>query len=52
MPQLLMITVKYVLIAGSFRNWWIKVFVDIIQSIFNISNMARGLPGVHWQQTL
>ena len=40
-PQILMITVKYVLIIGSFQKSEIEVFVDISVSPFNVANMSR-----------
>ena len=52
MPQMLMISVKLVLIAGSFRIYDIEVFVDIFLSTFNFANMWHTLSGIRWQQTL
>ena len=51
MPQMLMITVKYVLIIGSFLNR--KIYVpNITIFTFSFANVSSGLSGVHWQQTL
>ena len=49
MPQMLLITAKYVLIVGSFKIYEIEVFVDISISNFNNAHPPRGLPGGHWQ---
>ena len=50
MPQMLMITVKYIIIVDHFEIDEIEVFVDITPSTIIIANMSRGLSGVHWQQ--
>ena len=42
MQQMLMITGKYVLIIGSFRNRLIEVFVDISLSNFNKPHTLSG----------
>ena len=52
MPQMLMISVKYVLISNHFKIDEIEVFVDITSSPFNIATVSRGLSVVHWQSTL
>ena len=52
MPQMLMITVKWVLLVGSFRIYDIEVFVNIFLSTFNSANLLRRLSSIHWQQTL
>ena len=52
MPQILIITVKYVLIVDHYELYEIKVFVDITISIFNIANMLLGLSGIHCQKVL
>ena len=41
MAQMLIITVKYALIVGSFR----KAFADITTSTFHIANVSHGLSG-------
>ena len=51
MPQMLMITVKYVLIVPHFVIDEIELFIDITSSTFNISIISSGLSGIHWQQT-
>ena len=48
MPQMLMITLKYLLIVGSLIDG-IEVLVDITPSTFNIAYVLRGLSGVHWK---
>ena len=49
---MLMITVKYILIVGSFRIYEIEVFIDIIISNFNKAHTSSGLSGGHWQRTI
>ena len=50
MSQMLMITVKFVLIIGSFRIDEIYVFVDITLCTFNFANVSNGLSSARWQQ--
>ena len=53
MLQMLMITVKYLLIIESFQNRWnLSIFQYYPIYLFNIANVSRWLSGVHWQQTL
>ena len=39
-PQIIMISIKYVLIVGLFQNRQIEIFVNISVSPFNFANMS------------
>ena len=45
MPQMLMVTVKYVLIVCHFEIDEIEVFVDIAPSTFDIDNVSHLIVG-------
>ena len=51
MQQMLMISIKYVLIVGSFRNIW-DYSICRYYYIYSIANVLLGLSGIHCQQTL